>query len=186
MLARLIWAALGLAVLDLYLVYLIWRAWGLWAALAMVLAPPLLGALLARWQYRASREAVSGEIAAGRSAFHLGIPMLGIPVARVLMSFPGPVTTVLGLLLMAPFIRRPVLMYVFPRLPGLLAEHFGGDEEEEAPPAHPGDAWVYTGDGELREAEGRVVDSTPEGRESRPALRSRKRRKEQDGRAADT
>ena len=177
MLARLIWAALGLAVLDLYLVYLIWRAWGLSAALGVVLAPPVLGAFLARWQYRASREVIRRQTDAGRSAFHEGIQMLGIPVARLLMSFPGPVTAVLGLLLMMPFIRRPVLMYVFPRLPGLLAEHFGGDEEEEAASAQPGDTWPYTSSGELREAEGRVVDSTSDDRQSRrPRLRGRRRR----------
>jgi UPF0716 family protein affecting phage T7 exclusion len=149
-----------MALADPLLLYGIYAQWGGWAALAAYLLPILAAVPLVR-----SRKSMQRE---GDPLPFAMVDALAMPAARLLLLYPGPLTSILGLLLMIGPVRRRLVLLVANRLlgsvtgmtPGLggFVFHFGrGNQPAVHPPA-----------GELRRAEGRVVENEPR-RELPPA-----------------
>jgi len=105
-----------LAVLDLYLVYRIGHTFGVWAALALILLPAFFGAKLAYRQGRRCLAAIQDEQAAGRTPSQKLAEAPVILAAGLLMIYPGPITTVLGAILLIPGLRRAIARAVLRRM----------------------------------------------------------------------
>ena len=97
-----------MGILDLYLLYLIGAAWGVLAVLAVIFLPAFLGAKLAFRQGLRCFARMQEELAAGRMPSQQIAEAPVILLAGLLMIYPGPVTTCLGLLLLIPGLRRAV------------------------------------------------------------------------------
>lgn len=146
---------------DPILLYLVFRAWGGWVLLALLLLPPLVGGWLVS---AASKRVEARSAAVGAPAAPLGEQMLLVS-ARLLFWYPGPLSTVLGVLLLIPGARRLMQRWALRRLQKAVssgavavASHAQGVVFTSAPGVARGDADVAPA-GPLKRAAGRVVDS---------------------------
>jgi UPF0716 protein FxsA len=101
-------AGILVGILDLYLLYLIGAAWGVLAVLAVIFLPAFFGVKLAFRQGLRCFARMQEELAAGRMPSQQIAEAPVILLAGLLMIYPGPVTTCLGLLLLIPGLRRAV------------------------------------------------------------------------------
>ena len=169
---RLLFLGALLAAADPMLLYVIYRVCGGWAMLAVLVIPPLIGGTLVSM-------AVHGL--EGRATTQQPMPeALGhrilLTAARILFWYPGPVSTLLALLLLVPGVRRVLQTWA---AKGLLKAVQSGSVS-----VFPGgQGVVFTSvsgglggaTGPLKRAEGTVVDSStdvralPENREQEAA-----------------
>lgn len=152
------------ALVDPILLFAIFVQWGGWAALATYLVPIFAAVPLVRFDRRIQQE--------GDPATFAMVDAVAVPAARLLVLYPGPLTSSAGLLLLIGPLRRRLVRRVADRLfrgvtgaapgavPGLgsFVFHFGTGAR---PAAHPPT-------GGLKRAEGRVVEDEPR-RELPPA-----------------
>ena len=116
------WLLLGmaLAVLDLYLLYRIGAVWGLWTMLAVLFLPTFLGGGLVRTQRKRCWEHIQEEIEKGRVPAQKMVEGGVILCAGLLLMYPGPASTGLGLFLLIPGIRRAMARRWLKRFEGSL------------------------------------------------------------------
>lgn len=101
---RLILLGLLIAVADPILAYVIYHAWGFMALLALLLLSPMIGGWLV--SLAATRLDLKAQVE-GHTPLMLGHRML-LVAAKMLFWYPGPLSTLLGLLLLIPGVRRVV------------------------------------------------------------------------------
>lgn len=92
-------------VLELYLLVRIGREVGVVPTLLMLLASAVLGSLIVRRQGRRVVEAVQTALAQGQVPDEALFSQSLVIVGGLLCVIPGPLTSVVGLLLMLPFVR---------------------------------------------------------------------------------
>ena len=98
-----------LALFDPVLAYLIYRMYGGLALLALLLLPPIVGSrLLSFVVLRLERKAAEAE----QSGVGFGERAM-LVAAKLLFWYPGPLTTLLGLLLLIRGVRRGLHDWVF-------------------------------------------------------------------------
>ena len=92
--------AVLIGIADPILLYFIWSWWGGWVLAGVLFGPWLLGGVLVainqRLQMRMGENAFPGMI----------VDAFLIPAARMMILFPGPITSLIGLLLLIPAVRR--------------------------------------------------------------------------------
>lgn len=103
-------------VVELYLLIKIGKLVGAPATIAFVIIMGIAGAALARAEGLRVLRAWQEALAAGRTPEDGVVSGALILLAGVLMIAPGVLTDVAGLLLLLPFVRRPVARYVSRRL----------------------------------------------------------------------
>ncbi len=106
MIRRLIWSGFFLGILDLYLLYRIGCAWGFWPVLGILFLPAWFGLRVVMRQGMHCMGRIQEEVAAGRNPSQKAAEAPLILVSGLLLLMPGPVSTVLGVLLMIPGLRR--------------------------------------------------------------------------------
>jgi len=149
-------ALLGLA--DPYLLYVISEKWGFWPAVWTWLVPILVASPLT---FRARRELATPPRNPAELPSRLAEIFL-IPAANMALWYPGPITSVLGLLLLLGPARRAVAR----RLTGQLGRRLGGSMQFGRSNASvfsggmPGEMRPSSGaaPGGLKRADGRVVE----------------------------
>jgi len=149
----LIWMAILTAMADPILLYVIYSTWGFWAAFLAVFVPIFVGNAIANATYRRAQSEGDPTV------------LLSIP-ARLLLWYPGPLTSVMGLILMTRFAQRRVAKYAL----GKIANPMNANSQ--VGPFSAQSSWVYvsnaggpavsTGpsvrpDG-LKRTEGRVIE----------------------------
>jgi len=101
-----------LALVDPILAYLIYRSYGGWALLALLVLPPFFGGKLVRvLATRMERQAVETE---GHGPGFGAVATLF--VTHLLFWYPGPLTTLLGLLILFGPVRRGIHRWIFGRV----------------------------------------------------------------------
>jgi UPF0716 family protein affecting phage T7 exclusion len=170
---RLLFLGALLAAADPMLLYVIYRLWGGWAMLGVLVIPPLIGGtLVSMAAARVDAGAVTGQQPMPEALGH----RILLTAARILFWYPGPVSTLLALLLLVPGVRRVLQTWA---AKGLLKAVQSGSVS-----VFPGgQGVVFTSvsgglggaTGPLKRAEGTVVDSStdvralPENREQEAA-----------------
>ena len=178
MMRSLLLAPFLVAIADPALLYIIYSHAGGWAAFLSWFVPILLGNQLILFHNRAASE----QDPAGA----LASAMIN-PFARLMLWYPGPVTSVFGLLLLLPLTRRIALRVAMKRvMGGVVPPASGGgaawsfqmgamNDIGSAGPSPSGPsgfgglgrpATPVAPDG-LKRAEGRVVDESPPEKDSR-------------------
>lgn len=114
MLKWLILCGLLVALLDPFLLYAIYTHAGSWTAAAVFFGPIFAGNMLAGWaRSRAVASADQDPLSA----------MAGVmiaPFARALLWYPGPISSLLGLLLLIPITRKIATKFAMRRLMGTM------------------------------------------------------------------
>jgi UPF0716 family protein affecting phage T7 exclusion len=153
---------IGLA--DPFLAYLVYRAWGFTALLALLLLSPVVGGWLASM---AAARLDSKAQAEGLSPLMLGHRMLLVG-ARLLFWYPGPLSTLGGLLLLIPGVRRVLQAWALSRLHNAVragsmsvVSDVHGVVFTSPSGVQPGPAGVDAPGG-LKPANAKVIDVTPE------------------------
>jgi UPF0716 family protein affecting phage T7 exclusion len=152
------------ALADPALLYVIWANAGAEVALAVALLPLFLGPRLVTWARAKARNRPQDPPAIPDT---LGDEIL-LTAAAFLFAFPGPLTTLLALLLLIPAVRRWVQGRVLNRFKQAVASGgmtvMGGGNSfvvSSVSGFNPGFGPVSAGpSGPLKQAEGRVVDDT--------------------------
>jgi UPF0716 family protein affecting phage T7 exclusion len=147
--------AVLIGIADPILLYFIWSWWGGWVLAGVLFGPWLVGGVLVavnqRLQMRMGENAFPGMI----------VDAFLIPAARMMILYPGPITSLLGILLLIPAVRRILSGMVLRRvMKGAMGgggmsmmsnmggfSMFGGGMGPAAP-----------GQGGLKRAEGEVID----------------------------
>jgi len=159
-----------LAAADPFLLYIIYESFGLAAALGTAFIPPLLGPRLLAWvRLRAQKSAPRDLMAMAGS---MGDQFLFM-VAFFLFIYPGPLTTLIALLMLIPAVRRLLQAWAMRKMAHSMASgnmsmmsRDGGvmfSSGFGAPPAAPGNP-PFRGplsSGGLKRADGRVVEGPP-------------------------
>ncbi len=158
---KLILYGMMLALIDPALLLLIYSRLGLWPVLGIVFLSPMIGARLVGWARLRLASAQTADPIAGLQN-QVGGHLL-LAAASFLFAYPGPVSTVLALLLLIPGVRRAVqarfagafLSSSASAIPG------GGVIFSNMPgaPGQPADFGLPGGPGNLKPAQGRVVDT---------------------------
>lgn len=164
MIKSLLLGACLIALLDPVLLYLIYIHAGFWPTVAIFAAPVMLGRfLLSLSRIRPVNEA--GDVT---QAFTPLVQSIGM----MLFFYPGPITSMLGLLFIFPPTRKLVIRVATKRFLGSMAMQsssgpmnwsFGSMRVDTPNPTR-----VHVNPGGLKQAEGRIVDEPG----SRPALPS--------------
>ena len=172
-------AGILVGILDLYLLYLIGAAWGVLAVLAVIFLPVFLGAKLAFRQGLRCFARMQEELAAGRMPSQQIAEAPVILLAGLLMIYPGPVTTCLGLLLLLiPGLRRAVARLSLRRARNYIATSVvsggpggGGQGGVFVQVVRIGDAVPGAPGSLVKDAEGRDLGPKPgEANEKKPEL----------------
>jgi UPF0716 protein FxsA len=106
MIRQFFWSGLIIGVLDLYLLYRIGCEWGFWPVLGILILPAWFGMRVALRQGLHCMSRIQEEAAAGRNPSQKVAEAPLILASGLLLLMPGPVSTVLGILLMIPGLRR--------------------------------------------------------------------------------
>jgi UPF0716 family protein affecting phage T7 exclusion len=107
---KLILLGVAIAIADPILLILIYSHAGLEALLATIFVPPIIGGRLAAWcKLRAQRNS-SSDVASG-----LGDQVL-LTAAVFMFAYPGPISTVLAILLLIPIVRRLIQAWTVKRI----------------------------------------------------------------------
>lgn len=115
----LILTGIALAFLDLYLLAGIFETYGFLAGLAAIFLPSmLLGPVALRQRQRLARDM---QTSPGAAPVHLSESLL-LLIAGGLFAFPGPISTVLGILLLVPPVRRLVIALAFRQIAKQVAQ----------------------------------------------------------------
>lgn len=111
--------ALGfcLGILDLYLLYRIGIAAGFWPVIAILFLPGYFGLRVALRQGLQCAHRIGEEMTSGRNPSQKVAETFLVFVSGVLLLMPGPVSSVLGLLMMIPGLRRLVAKRCILRIP---------------------------------------------------------------------
>ena len=121
--------ALSVAVLDPYLLYRLGAAYGFWAVLALLFLPGILFGRLARAQGLRCYAKLQEDVARGASLAPKISEGVVVLAARFLLVYPGPITSVLGCVLLVPGVRRAMARLFLRgcngRLPASLSGRFG-------------------------------------------------------------
>ena len=180
MIRALLLAAFLVAIFDPALLYIIYSHAGGWAAFLVWFVPVLIGNQLAMWHSRTAAQSDPVTV--------LATAMIN-PFARMLLWYPGPITSALGLLMLFPLTRRIALRVAMRRLMagagaagmgatgpggsgaawsfnigGAGAQDFGGMAAAMGGPGgigRPSNPANSVNSSGLKRAEGRVVDESP-------------------------
>ncbi|MBI3832299.1 MAG: FxsA family protein [Planctomycetes bacterium] len=166
----LILTGVALAFLDLYLLAGIFETYGFLAGLAALFLPSmLLGPVALRQRQQLAQDM---QATPGAAPVHLPESVL-LLVASGLFVFPGPLSTVLGLLLLIPFVRRFVIRHFFRQLAKQVAQPMAsGDPNAPSGPVFirvvsvngvtqvSGAGPQPSGGGGLKTVEGRTLDDS--------------------------
>lgn len=145
MLKSLIWIAILTAIADPILLYAIFSTWGFWAGMTAMIGPIILGNAIANATHaRGDNDPTQ---------------LLSIP-ARLLLWYPGPLTSVLGLILMTRFAQKKVASYALGKV---MSQANSG---QAGPFQYQTSSWVY-----MSSAGGPSVSPGPIGGPSGPAIR---------------
>lgn len=101
-----VWSGLFLGILDLYLLYRIGCEWGFWPVLGILVLPAWFGLRVALRQGLHCMSRIQEEAAAGRNPSQKVAEAPLILASGLLLLMPGPLSTMLGVLLMIPGLRR--------------------------------------------------------------------------------
>jgi UPF0716 family protein affecting phage T7 exclusion len=104
-------AGFFLAIADPILLYQIYSWYGGWAAIAAYAGPILLSGPLMQWSRRNITQAMQNN-----EVPSMLTDALLLPVASGFVWYPGPVTSVIGLLLLMPPVRRLLARYFISRV----------------------------------------------------------------------
>ncbi|MGD0090667.1 MAG: FxsA family protein [Planctomycetota bacterium] len=153
-----------LACADPILLYVLYRFCGLLTLLALLLVPPIVGGALVSVVVSRLKQ----KIEAGTEAAVGFGELVMLTVARLLFWYPGPLTTLLGLLLLIRGVRRGLHSWFFMKLVKAatggavsVAANNGGVVFRSGPGAAQ-DAGSTGPIGPLKRAEGRVLETTDE------------------------
>jgi UPF0716 family protein affecting phage T7 exclusion len=154
-----------IAIADPILLFVIWGHAGFLTMLAVIFIPPIIGGrvIAAAWRRLHQKEVASPEDAAAR----LGDRLL-FGVASFLFCYPGPITTLLGLPLLVPGIRRWLQQLAVRRLQQAAATgsvavfSSQGGVVMNTPDDVPGSVPGAIAGGPLKQAEGRVIEGDTE------------------------
>jgi UPF0716 protein FxsA len=116
---------IGLPLLDTVLLVILGRYIGFWQTVALVIASGFLGAWLAKSQGLRVWRGIQRDLSEGRVPAQGLVDGAIILVAGGMLTAPGFITDILGLLLLVPQIRAPIKLYLRQRLERIVAQHYG-------------------------------------------------------------
>lgn len=143
-LLKILFALLGVQLVDLLLLILLSRSFGFWQTVAALLAVGLLGSSLARREGGRVWRGFQASLAEGRPPEHGIIDGMLVLLGGVLLLLPGILSDVIGLGLFVPPLRRAIAGYVRQRFalelelrppPGRGARRFGVEPPERTGPS---------------------------------------------------
>jgi UPF0716 protein FxsA len=129
-LLKILFALLGVQILDLLLLIALSRRFGFWQTLVMLFVVGLFGSSLARREGGRVWRGFQASVADGRPPEHGVIDGMLVLLGGVLLLLPGILSDVIGLLLFIPPLRRAVA--------GLLRQRLTRELELRPPPIVPG------------------------------------------------
>ena len=120
---------IGLPLLDVILLVFLGRYLGFWTTVALVLISGFVGAGLAKTQGIRVWRGIQRDLHEGRVPAQGLVDGAIILVAGGMLSAPGFVTDILGLLLLVPAIRTPIKAWLRRKLEraveGVVVQHYG-------------------------------------------------------------
>lgn len=106
----------AIVLVDLILLVVAGRWLGVGPILLVVVGTGLLGLVLARWQGAYTLARAQAELRAGRLPGAALLDGLALFLAAILLVAPGPITDLMGLLLLIPPVRRGLRRLVLARI----------------------------------------------------------------------
>jgi UPF0716 protein FxsA len=115
-LLQILFAVLGLQLLDLVLLVTLSKNFGFWQTLIALFGMGLLGSALARHEGRRVWREFRAALAEGRAPESGVIDGMLVLLGGVLMLLPGLLSDVIGVALCVPLLRRPVSAFLRRRI----------------------------------------------------------------------
>jgi UPF0716 protein FxsA len=115
-LLQILFAVLGLQVLDLVLLVTLSKNFGFWQTLIALFGMGLLGSALARREGRRVWREFQAALAEGRAPESGVVDGMLVLLGGVLMLLPGLLSDVIGVALCVPPLRRPVAAFLRRRI----------------------------------------------------------------------
>lgn len=174
MIRFLLGAAFLLAVLDILLLLLIGIRFGLMPVLAIVFLPSMIGGGIARQQGAQSLGRAQSLLLQGAAPSSELLDGVTLLVASLLLLYPGPISTTLGLILLIPWPRRWLASFVLWCLKRAFGISISASQDDTAPDASPfgapeAEPAQFDSDG-LKRVDGEDLGSSPLAADERPAL----------------
>ena len=116
MLLQILFALLGLQLLDLVLLVTLSKNFGFWQTLIALFGMGLLGSALARHEGRRVWREFQASLAERRAPEHGVIDGMLVLLGGILMLLPGLLSDVIGVALCVPLLRRPLAAMLRRRL----------------------------------------------------------------------
>lgn len=169
-------ALLALPLLELALLIKLGQAIGFWPVILLVVATAVLGFYIIRTQGFATFERVGAALEAGHEPHKALADGMFLLFAGILLVLPGPLSDLLGLLLLVPPVRRLLSATLFSR--GVVMSRWSTRSTARRPPPEDFDRRpqpdIFHGGrregGEIIEGEFERIDEKPiEPRQTKPA-----------------